>query len=109
MSYVLTWPSEYGPCMLRVSRRAFVARSRMDPRLERSCGVLRYPPPGWIHVIRERGSKPSLARRLFVLVCGAALCGGFLGVGYQIGGLHGGAADEAVQQVPKVVSLRRMA
>ncbi len=108
MSYVLTWPSEYGPCMLRVSRRTFVARSHADLRVERSYGVLRYPPPGWVHVITERSPRPSLAGRVARLVCIAALCGVCASVGYQVRGVLARSEVAPVQPLPQPVSLRRL-
>lgn len=45
MRYVLTWPSDRGPCCLEVPPAAFHAIAASDPRAMRVGRALRFPSP----------------------------------------------------------------
>lgn len=80
MGYVLTWPSDFGPCMLVVSHRVFAERMHQDLHAERSYGVLRYPPPSWVRVV-ERRDCGGVLPPTWVLLLLALLVGFFA---YQV-------------------------
>ena len=104
MRYVLTWPSDVGPCVVFVSLAAFVHRLRSDLHAVRSAAVLRYPPPAWSRVVRctdTAGRGFTGARWLFV----AAMVSIALSASYQYGHLSG--FGEAVQLQQSVQQVRQ--
>lgn len=97
MGYVLTWPSDFGPCMLAVSHRVFVERMHQDLHAERSYGVLRYPPPSWVRVVERRDCGRVLPPT-WVLLLLALLAGFFV---YQLA-TWPGRSDCAAGSAPVV-------
>lgn len=106
MGYVLTWPSDFGPCMLVVSHRVFVERMHQDLHAERSYGVLRYPPPSWVRVVERRVSGPVLPSTWFLLL--HALVAGFLVYQFAVRSGRSECGSDSAPVVPQHQAVARL-
>ena len=106
MGYVLTWPSDFGPCMLVVSHRVFSERMHQDLHAERSYGVLRYPPPSWVRVVERRDSGRVLPSNwvLFLL----ALVAAFLVYQFALWPGRSGCAGDLAPAFPSHQAVARL-